>query len=302
FFNEFWIIDHSTTTEEAASHSGGNANRGGDLLYRWGNPKTYKNGTVEDQKLFGQHDVHWIKEENEQAGNIILFNNNIGADHSSVEVVNPTLNENFTYELLGSSYGPTSSEMTFKSTPPDQFHSRIMGGVQSLPNNNLLICSSLQGIIFEVTPDGEIVWSYKSPITVDGIVGRDFEETNSSFVSDNNFRAVKYSKDYSAFINKDLTPKEPIEGEPWIPCNIVTDLEEYDEVKIEVFPNPVNDKLYVVLSNSERILAVELLTLQGQLIHKVSGSGELILNVQNLSEGLYILRIDNKLTKIIKVK
>jgi hypothetical protein len=62
FFNEFWIIDHSTTTAQAATHTGGISNKGGDLLYRWGNPLTYKNGTTADQKLFGQHHVHWIKE------------------------------------------------------------------------------------------------------------------------------------------------------------------------------------------------------------------------------------------------
>jgi len=34
--SELWVIDHSTTTAEAASHSGGNSGMGGDLMYRWG--------------------------------------------------------------------------------------------------------------------------------------------------------------------------------------------------------------------------------------------------------------------------
>ena len=48
FFGEAWIIDRSTTTSEAAGHSGGKGGKGGDLLYRWGNPRAYRAGTPED--------------------------------------------------------------------------------------------------------------------------------------------------------------------------------------------------------------------------------------------------------------
>ena len=37
--SEVWIIDHSTTTAEAAGHTSGRNGKGGDILYRWGNPQ-----------------------------------------------------------------------------------------------------------------------------------------------------------------------------------------------------------------------------------------------------------------------
>lgn len=51
-FCEIWIIDHSTSTLEAKSNNKGKYNKGGDLLYRWGNSRTYNRGSNENQKLF----------------------------------------------------------------------------------------------------------------------------------------------------------------------------------------------------------------------------------------------------------
>ena len=74
-FSEFWIIDHGTTTAQAAGHTGGRRGKGGDLLYRWGNPQAYRAGTKADRKLFSQHNAHWIPKGLPGAGHLLLFNN-----------------------------------------------------------------------------------------------------------------------------------------------------------------------------------------------------------------------------------
>ena len=89
-FSEFWIIDHSTTSAEAKGHTGGRGGKGGDLLYRWGNPQAYRAGTKEDQRLFAQHDAHWIPRGRPGEGHVLVFNNGLGrtgADYSSVDEI-----------------------------------------------------------------------------------------------------------------------------------------------------------------------------------------------------------------------
>lgn len=166
-FSEVWIIDHGTTTAEAASHSGGRRGRGGDLLYRWGNPQAYRSGTHADQQLFGQHCAHWIPPGLPGAGHLLVFNNGMGrrtGSYSSVDEVVLPLNAEGTYdrdEFLA--FGPDRAAWTYTSPDKSSFNSMLISGAQRLPNGNTFICSGNQGLLFEVTPTGEIVWVYKHP-------------------------------------------------------------------------------------------------------------------------------------------
>ena len=167
-FDELWVIDHSTTTEEAAGHTGGRYGKGGDLLYRWGNPLTYKRGEDSDRMLFNQHDAEWIKPGLPGAGNILIFNNGLdrpGGEYSSIEEITTPIEANGTYYLSpGSTYGPTQSTWSYSAENPLDFFAINLGSAQRLPNGNTLICDGPQGRFFEVTNEKEIVWEYENQI------------------------------------------------------------------------------------------------------------------------------------------
>ena len=120
WFDELWIIDHSTTTEQAASHEGGAIGKGGDLLYRWGNPFTYFAGLPDDKQFFGQHDARWIPNGFPGAGNLLIFNNGgerSGREYSSVDEVVPPINEDGSYTLSAiDPYGPAKPSWSYLGT------------------------------------------------------------------------------------------------------------------------------------------------------------------------------------------
>lgn len=165
-FNEVWIIDHSTTTEEAAGHTGGNSGKGGDLLYRWGNPMTYDAGTTNDRKLFSQHDASWIDKGCPGEGDILVFNNGAnrpGSHYSTVDEITPPVDENGEYYLEpGSSYGPVTQTWMYIGNPPTSFYASHISGAWRLPSGNTLITNGETGLIFEVTSTGSTVWQYNT--------------------------------------------------------------------------------------------------------------------------------------------
>ncbi len=164
YLSEIWVIDHSTTPYEAEGHKGGRYGKGGDFLYRWGNPENYGRGAEEDRRIFHQHDAQWIRQGLNGAGNILLFNNGHGELHpySTVVELTPPLDADDSYVLQPrGAYGPQELAWEYNPEPPAQFHSFFISGAQRLPNGNTLVNQGAGAKVREVTPEGEIVWEYR---------------------------------------------------------------------------------------------------------------------------------------------
>ena len=144
--SEIWVIDHGQ-------------GKNGGILYRWGNPQTYRAGTSADQLLYDQHGVHWIAEGLPGAGNLLVFSNGNARNFSTVDEIEPPLDENGTYQRTGgAAFGPARAHWSYGENVRPQFLSRTFGGAQRLPNGNTLICISNANRLVEVPPEGDIVW------------------------------------------------------------------------------------------------------------------------------------------------
>ena len=196
-FSEIWIIDHSASAEEAAGSVGGAAGKGGDLLYRWGNPRAYRAGTPADQRLFFPHAAHWIPDGAPGAGNVLVFNNG-GSEvpgfkrgYSSVdEFVLP--HDGYNYRLgAGSAYGPAELAWTYAADPPEAFYAYKESGAQRLPNGNTLITDGPAARIFEVTREGKTVWDFRARMRNP---------------DDSVYRAYRYPSDHPGLRGLDLAP------------------------------------------------------------------------------------------------
>lgn len=161
--SEVWVIDHSTTTAQAATGAGGRRGRGGDLLWRWGNPAMH--GGTGQQQLFGQHDARWI--EGGEGLRVMVFNNGEGRpgggdSYSTVEVLELP-------ELGGpADAGPASPLRTIgkggKVEEGPAFYSSFISGAQALPNGNVLICSGAESRLIEVDASDRVVWEWQGDL------------------------------------------------------------------------------------------------------------------------------------------
>lgn len=218
--NELWVIDHGTTTAEAATGEGGVRGHGGDFLYRWGNPATYGAGTAADRTLFNQHDVQWIAPGLPGAGHLLVFNNGLdrpGGNYSTLdELVSPVLPDGSYPDVArGEAWGPTSLAWQFTADPPSAFYGSEISGTQRLPNGNTMACEGTSGRFFEVTPDGRRVWEYVNPVANVGPMAQyELSSLDPKGHPENAvFKTHWYPADFAGFAGKDLRPGEVLERE-----------------------------------------------------------------------------------------
>ena len=297
---EIWIIDHSTTTAEAASSSGGTYGKGGDLLYRWGNPQAYGQGDASDQKLFGQHTPYIIPNGLPNAGKLMVFNNGFrrSPSFSQVDIINPPTSAPGFYQYTpGTAYGPSTTDFTFPEIPPfedSEFYSAIVSNAQQLPNGNILVCEGREAIFFELDNDNNIVWEYLLPVSnADGTL---YEQGDAPPVNAFSFRAIKYPLDYEAFDGRDLTPGDTIELNPDLsPCQLLG-TEEDNFTNLSLYPNPSRD--FITVRSANPITSISLFNMNGQLLSTQTGINRI--DLRPIENGIYFVQISNDLGTVTK--
>lgn len=96
---------------------------------------------------FKQHDPDFQPD-----GRITVYDNRMGLDSSRIVAIDPVSGE---------------TEVLFEDGPDTPFYSWRRGKHQVLGNGNLLVTESERGRVFEVDPDGRLVWERRMPFDAD---------------------------------------------------------------------------------------------------------------------------------------
>ena len=161
--SEVYIIDHSTTSAEAAAHTGGNSGMGGDIIYRWGNPSNY--GAPGSQQIpSAVHDVRWITNDGRPNGGFLqFFNNNGGGNNTSTVDAIETPIDGYNYTLeSGQAFGPS----TFSWRHTCNGYASGQSASNRMSNGNIFVNLSGgqggAGYMYEADSLGNIVWQYNA--------------------------------------------------------------------------------------------------------------------------------------------
>ncbi len=299
-FSELWVIDHDLTTEEAAGFDG-------DLLYRWGNPEMYDLGSPEDRQLFFNHSTDWLEPELADRGTAMIFDNGRDRPDSQYSTVYEFIlpfTEDYDGEIfydmeLDGTFSPV--EIVWSYSDPGVFYSNFISGQQRLPNGHTLIAEGMKGRIFEVTPEGDIVWEYVNPVVRSGPLA--WNEEIPPFSPGNErqqntvFRAYRYASDYPGLEGQDLTPKGPVE-------RMSTPIEGVDEAPRgfalhQNWPNPFNSSTSISFSIPQRSrVRLTIYNAIGQQVTVLAdglrdpGTHHIRFDARALPSGIYFYRLE----------
>ena len=298
--DEIWIIDHSTTTIEAAGEVGGHYGKGGDILYRWGNASAYDRAALNAQRLFGQHGVHWIKEGLDDSGKILIFNNGNGrpgTDFSTIEILTPPQDSTGFYTIpVSGPIGPLEPDWIYGDKSGETFYSPYLSNAQRLSNGNMLINSGSPGVVFEIDMDERVVWEYVIPLF------GDLPATQGQSVSNNgNFRAYKYDGSYPGFDGKDLSSGNTIEtGTNPDDCQILVAVNENEIAQKQFLVRYHRNENTIEIANPRDIHGrLSLLTVDGRILQSGQlNGGSLFWPIDTLKPGLYFLSIRDDRGKV----
>ncbi|MCW5898966.1 MAG: aryl-sulfate sulfotransferase [Flavobacteriales bacterium] len=250
--NEIFVIDHSTTTAEAAGHTGGNAGRGGDFLFRWGKPQNY--GVNAPQRIPNAvHDAKWVKPGRPMEGWLMFVNNNIGGNTTAIDAINPE-RDGYNYPWTpGTVWGPGNYgwRHTCLAYAGGQSAAEIM------PNGNVFVALSGQ-YMYEVTSGGQVVWQH----------------------ADGPQKAFRYTCDdpgISALLGAD-------------PCGLGTAVEEEASTGISVYPNPTAGVVHIAGIALGELLSITLLDATGRAVLRTAPMTGLDLG--DRPDGIYHLMLD----------
>jgi hypothetical protein len=130
----------------------------GEISWRWGNVAYLDSETdhveyrveTDPKTMGGPHDGHIIAKGLPGEGNMLIYDNGQYAYRSRALEVDIDNGE----VIWESCSGP------MESINGRTHFSPYLGGADRLPNGNTMICCGANGVIFEVTPEKEIVWHY----------------------------------------------------------------------------------------------------------------------------------------------
>ena len=302
--SEIWILDHSTTTMQATTHGGGAHNKGGDLLYRWGNPQAYGRGTAGNEVFYTQHDPSWIPDGYPHAGSIIIFNNGMkrpGGNASSVDIFSPPVDSNGNYTIVpGQPYGPAGTLWSYQASPPTSFYGDALGSAQMLTDGNIIVCNGPSGDFFEIDSNKNVLWRYINPVNGDTSIAQ-----GSNPASNAVFRCIQYDASYSGFTGNTLSPMGHIEKNPILTAcdtgtaNSVSDVSSVSNMVI--YPNPANDKITVVLNSVSPMVSYHVSDILGQTVAEGTSQMKTFeISLTGIEAGSYIVTIESGNQKLQK--